>query len=513
MLDEPLIPVDLDRGRERVTLPGLLAALACDAVAGFPGLLAHQRHGWFLFLAQLGAIALHRAGLTAAPVDEAAWRRLLLAFSDDRLEPWQLVVADPTSPALLQPPIACGGLQGYALLAHEPDGIDVLVTAKAHDVKPRRVGTPEPHHWLYALVTLQTLQGYSGKLNYGIARMNGGFASRPLVELTLSPRWGRRLLRALEVARQARAGILDRHPDYFHGDLALLWLRSWDEEESLSLRDLDPFFIEICRRVRLVRGPDGRLAAWSRTSTVPRIAAKATLGNLGDPWLPIGTDGKALTVSGSGFHYGLVVELLDEASYLRMPALQPLVGDPEEDAWLHLAVLVRGQGETQGLHERWLPVPGVKGGGGFMGTLAAPRLGEIGKLMIEDARNARGALRAALAVYLQGGPDEKQKLDRRDKRARDATDALDQRIDHDLFFQCLWQLVERAEDDDAYEQRLAAWRARLARFVRSAFEEAVAALPAPQSRHERARAKAELMLNALLGKHRLVHVKEQERAA
>jgi CRISPR system Cascade subunit CasA len=417
------------------------------------------------------------------------------------------LVADLSRPAFLQPPIPRSDLQGYEPLAHEPDGIDVLVTAKAHDVKPRRVGAAEAHHWLYALATLQTMQGYSGKLNYGIARMNGGFASRPLVELTLNRRWGQRFRRALRIACEARDGILKEYPDYYHGKLALPWVEPWDAEASLSLRDLDPFFVEICRRVRLVQGADGRVAAWGRNSTVPRVAAKEACGNLGDPWLPVSKDGKALTVGTGGFHYGLVVELLDSSRYKPVPGLHILNDDPSAGLWLHLAVLARGQGETGGLHERWLPLPGRTADGSLRRMLASPRLGEISRLLVDDAKNARGALRAALAVYLQGGPEQPNW---RDERTRDTAAALDRRIDQELFFQHFWVLVALAGDDAAYETRLKEWRAKLYSLTRGEFEAAVEALPAPQNRKERARAKAELALGGLLRKHGLSEPRREE---
>ena len=498
MLDDRIIPLDLARGRERASLPEVLAALVRDEVEGFPDLLAYQRHGWFLFLAQTSTIALERAGLDRPPVDAASWRELLLALTDGRPEPWRLVVPDLTKPAFLQPPLPSGELAGHQLLANEPDGIDVLVTAKAHDVKPLRIGTAEPHHWLYAILTLQTMQGYSGKLNYGIARMNGGFASRPLVELTPSRRWGSRFLRALRVARRARNRILARHPDYYHGDLALLWLVDWAEERSLSLRDLDPFFVEICRRVRLVEDPAGRISAWGRTSTVPRVEAKDAAGVLGDPWLPV-LDNKALTVAPNGFHYARVVEILTEAN--RPMALELFDDDPPDRLWLHLAVLVRGQGETGGVHERWLPVPGRGGEGDWFG------IGDIGELMVADAGHARQALRSALTLYLQGGPDEP---DWREERAREAAAMLDRRIDRELFFLHLWDLAKVKANDTAYGEAMAIWRQALCGLVREEFATAVVALPAPENRKERAHAKAANMLDGLLRKYGLMATRTEE---
>jgi len=47
---------------QRSSLPDLFAAMARDEVRDFPALRPHQRHPWHAFLAQLAAIALHRAG-------------------------------------------------------------------------------------------------------------------------------------------------------------------------------------------------------------------------------------------------------------------------------------------------------------------------------------------------------------------------------------------------------------------------------------------------------------------
>jgi CRISPR system Cascade subunit CasA len=172
----------------------VLAGLCGNTLIGFDGLAAHQRHGWDLFLYQIAALALERSGEAEAVADDTAWQALddprawrdrLAALTPGCAETaWCLVVQDLAKPALLQPPIGTGRLDDYKIAGETPDEIDVLVTSKDHDVKAARAGSAEPRHWLFALVTLQTLQGYSGRGNFGIARMNGGFASRPLVMRT-----------------------------------------------------------------------------------------------------------------------------------------------------------------------------------------------------------------------------------------------------------------------------------------------------------------------------------------
>ena len=90
----------------------------------------------------------------------------------------------------------------------------------------------------------------------------------------------------------------------------LVWLISWDGSDSLPFASLDPWYIEICRRVRLINTVD-RLNAFVTGSKAPRIAAKERNGITGDPWMPVdGAAAKALTIGGRGFDYKLAAELL-----------------------------------------------------------------------------------------------------------------------------------------------------------------------------------------------------------
>ena len=66
-----------------------------------------------------------------------------------------------------------------------PDELDLLVTAKNHDLKSIVAGQANADDWIFALITLQTMEGFSGAGNYGISRMNGGLGNRPA--LTLAP--------------------------------------------------------------------------------------------------------------------------------------------------------------------------------------------------------------------------------------------------------------------------------------------------------------------------------------
>jgi CRISPR system Cascade subunit CasA len=125
---------DAQRRMHQATLPEVLARLASSELADFPCVRTHQLEPWCMFLTQLAALALHRAGQTYAAVSAEQWRGLLLALTEHAEAPWCLVVDDLSLPAFFQPPVPEGTVDACKV-CQRPDDIDVLVTAKAHDVK------------------------------------------------------------------------------------------------------------------------------------------------------------------------------------------------------------------------------------------------------------------------------------------------------------------------------------------------------------------------------------------
>ena len=172
LLSDPLIRVRLVDGTSTMlSLPEVYEALAADGVAAFSALRPHQRHAWHAFLAQLGVIAVQRAGEAAPPRTAGEWGALLRGltpeFSDD--EPWQLLVDDPTQPAFMQCP-APNAVRPYRGRVTTPDDLDILVTAKNHDVKQAVALGCGLDDWIFALIDLQTMAGFLGAGNYGVAR-------------------------------------------------------------------------------------------------------------------------------------------------------------------------------------------------------------------------------------------------------------------------------------------------------------------------------------------------------
>ena len=491
LLTDPIIPIEAEGARTSVTLPCLYSRLCRNEVGGFPGLAAHQSQAWYQFLAQLGALAMLRGGLDETASDPAVWRNLLTELAPGSADTaWTLLVDDAAQPAFLQPPTAL--IDVFKPAAETPDALDVLVTAKNHDRKQAQARAGEPHLWVFALVTLQTAQGFSGRGNYGIARMNGGHSSRVLVDRRPGARWGVRVVRAIHMLLACRDKILMNAPSHYRSGegLALTWLRDWDTDEPLQMTELDPFFIEVCRRVRLDRMTDGRIMARVRPASAARINAKSFSGNLGDPWVPIKLrDQTALTVSGTGFDYRLAQRILFGSEVLKPPlALSPLSWERNQACEIHMAVLVRGQGKTEGLHERIIPLP--RSSVPAFDIVAenddgSPTLAQLSDEMVRSAGNVRKVLRQAVLVYLQGPENPNFKK----PEATSVLTKFDRRID-ERFFSHLFG-APRTGTDKALQE----WQKLLKEeALRLAYDDVWARMTPPSSRREKARASSEMVL-------------------
>ncbi len=249
-------------------MPELYAALFADDVESFPALRPHQRHAWHALLCQLAAIACIRASLSCPPSDAEGWRVALEGLTPDfpEGEPWRLV-SPLDRPAFLQPVV--GAVDGFKRFV-TPDQLDILVTSKNHDVKVARLAESKADDWLFALVTLQTMEGFLGAGNYGVSRMNGGFSNRPGFSLAPVGGVGAHVRRDTERLIDLREKMLDHSAGFDEGGLALVWLAPWDGATSLRPKELDPYYIEICRRVRLAE-KNQRIHACASGSKAPRI--------------------------------------------------------------------------------------------------------------------------------------------------------------------------------------------------------------------------------------------------
>ena len=385
-----------------VSLPELFVALTADEVRDYPALRPHQRHPWHAFLVQLAAIALHKAERTTAFETAQEWREALLALTPDDPDgaAWCLV-SPPNRPALLQAPVTGGNISEWKSEAYAADEIDMLVTSKNHDLKGSRAQRSQAEDWLFALLSLQTQEGFLGAGNYGISRMNGGFASKPGVGVAAVGFPGARWTRDIAALLARRDRTVESNGLQDDGGLALVWLVPWDGLGSLSFAQLDPFYIEICRRIRLQSAGD-QITSIGTGSKAARIAAKELNGLTGDAWTPIDVEGgKALTITSNGFNYKLVSELMFGAKY-QAPTAHNL-GQAGGDGSLIFITqgITRGQGKTEGYHERRVPIsPKARG---LLIANQKAQLEHISNQRIAAVAEVRKLLWLALAVLFANG--------------------------------------------------------------------------------------------------------------
>jgi CRISPR system Cascade subunit CasA len=479
LLDDPIIEVRFTDGKvDKTNLPGIFCALLEDSILSFEALQPHQQQPWFSFLVQIAAMAVAREMDGEISTEPATWRKALINLADGSEAAWHLVVEEVSQPAFMQSPVPEGSLEEaeYKSDIRTPDELDMLVTSKNHDLKGNRVLYPKPEYWLYALLTLQTMEGFLGRGNYGIVRMNGGFGNRPFVGLAPKLSWGVRFNRDLNVLLSYREKMLTMYNAKGH---ALLWMECWNgtKASSISLADCDPYFMEICRRIRLIKN-NGDICCYRTNTKASRILTPDDLnGQTQDPWTPIEKKGvKALTLGESGFTYKLLQQLLLGEEYTTPIALE-FQGAEQNGAFLITQALVRGQGKTGGLHQRIVPVPPKVSSRLFDNPSSQKKLAKRAQERVAlTSEVQKKILYPAIASLLSSGKNEKIDYE----KLAPWIDRFDQAID-DRFFESLWASVE-VDPDEARKR----WQLILLEEAEKLLREAERSIPIADLRRLRA---------------------------
>lgn len=486
LLDEPLIRARLVDGGQLVqySLPSLFVALARGEVRDFPALRPHQRHPWHAFLVQLAAMALHHAGQENSFEAEQEWKCALLALTPEHPDGAAWCLISPyDKPAFMQAPVPNTQVSDWGNRLYAPDELDMLVTSKNHDLKAARMRQFSPDDWVMALISLQTQEGFFGKGNYGISRMNGGFSSRSAIGVVPVGHWGLRWKRDVSTLLKHRKEIVDFMELQNENGIGLVWQEAWSGDSSLAFSSLDPFYIEICRRIRLIQSDGGQsISAVATGSKVARVDSKGRNGITGDPWMPIDTAaGKALTIDSDGFHYRLAAELLFGNKF-RIPIAQiPDASDGEADIVVLAQGVTRGKGKTEGYHERRIPIsPKVRSmlfqkQTNLLAKVAGERVDAIGKM--------RSVLWSALAALLDQGAVKDKFSDSAKDKAAVFTKTFEQAEDSH-FFEELNAEIESADPENRRLQWLLSMADRAEANLKTAF------VAGPQNGEQRYRARS-----------------------
>lgn len=487
-------PVITTSAGPKQSLPGMLSAMAQGRVRSFPRLRPHQRPAWHMFLVQLAALAIARSGRDGVPEDEPTWRTALRALTPAHHEdePWRLVVKTRDVPAFMQPPDP-GGLKWSTKFT--PDALDMLITARNHDLKQSVATRAEPEDWVFALVSLQTCEGYGGRGNHGIARMNGGSSSRSMLGLVpangrdhgvhASHHWLRDLRVLLAHRVRGDANVLGTP-----GGEALLWLTPWPEGSQLDLDSLDPWFIEVCRRVRLV-SDEGAMFAECANAKAARTNAKAFHGNVGDPWASIDRkEGKSLTISRRGFDYRRICDLLYSGNW-DIPVLANPAPQDSGDMLLLAEAISRGNSKTEGFKSRTIRIPG-----GRLRMFVSDEVGRLAEAQTKEIEAFDIALRDGLALAAAGG--DRDGIKRGHYGFTNPARARFERAADAIFFPALWARAEAANNHREADQAQHAFLTELKTEADRVFIESLPQMPCRAIHRKRAEARARRRYEAVL---------------
>lgn len=471
LLTEPLIRYR--RAGDGVTihasLPQLFVALAADEVRDYPALRPHQRHPWHAFLVQLAAIALHKAERTTAFETSDEWRDALLALTPDDPDgaAWCLV-SPPNRPAFMQGSNPGWDLSSWETVFDAPDEMDMLGTSKNHDLKGARMHSANLEDWLFSLISLQTQEGSNSGSHKGISRMNSGAGSRCGVGVMPKGGVGIRWQRDIGVLQKTRSSLVETYGLSENEGLALVWLKPWDGESSIPFSTLDPFYIEICRRVRIFT-ESGRLLARRAKTPIPRIDGGNRKGATGDPWMPVDISDevpKALSLQGRGFDYKLICDILFSGKYAKSAA--QFVQSSDGDGLILIAQgVARGNSKTEGYHERRLPIRAK------LRTLLFSKqtqpLALITGKRIDDISGVRWLLEQSIAILFNKGVHERKYAPAVSNNAKEFARPFE-RAEDARFFDDLNEEIEAVDPDAIRLQWMLGLVERAAAILKIAFD-------------------------------------------
>ena len=243
---------------------------------------------------------------------------------------------------------------------------------------------------------------------------------------------------------------------------------------------------------------DGRLQARRATSKAARVRGDQSHGVIGDPWTPLDVTGvpKAMTAQADSLSFRQLSAVLFDSARYRLPMLAlPGRGERTQSATLVAQVLVRGQGRTESLQRREIPVPPRVLGRWATGDAA---LSTRAKQFATMAGTVHGkVLRAALIQLVDGTADPAWTNPQYPPLVAPWVKQAEELADREFFARLFESLDADLTDEDAERE----WANRLQDHARQVFEAATVALPTNAAHRVLACARARSFFERALLRH------------
>ncbi len=350
-----------------------------------------------------------------------------------------MLVGPLTAPAFMQPVLPISKVSPLPIT-----DLDHTTTGAAHHYKPADVTTVEQA--FYALVA-STWRQHIGRGKPGGARQR-----------VLTVLLGDGVTLASEVMTLAGAydAAAPAHPT-LGATLAdhLLWTRPWLQEER---HDVLPWPYLDCRPIRLTM-VDGGVGAVTVDDANIRGRVNTGTGDIGDPQVPIRTDGRAMRLGGRMTYRQAHAALCGSPDVTRAA----IVDLAQAGHQVRIGAVAAGQGKTRGYwettvaveRERWV----------LFGADGSDRLAALSKLALTQCSVAEKAMWSAVRLLFPGATRENLVAKAHTYRAVDTlTDALGP-----ASLQLVASLMAQGPDEDAEAQAINAMCAHHLRETWTAF--------------------------------------------
>jgi hypothetical protein len=419
----PVLRLRTSAGASQASLPEIMSRCTDGSLVDLPGMRLDQRAPVVTTL----AILIHLE------------RRYEMTLTSALRDAGMALVGPLTAPAFMQPVLPVAEVSPLPIT-----DLDHTTTGAAHHYKPADVTTVEQA--FYALLA-STWRQHIGRGKPGGARQR-----------VLTVLLGDGVTLASEVMTLAGAydAVTPAHPT-LGSTLAdhLLWTRPWVQEER---HDVLPWPYLDCRPVRLTV-TDGGVGAVTVDDPNIRGRVGAGTGNIGDPQVPIRTDGRAMRLGGR-ITYRQAHAALCGSPDITRAAIVDLANTGHQ---VRIGAVAAGQGKTRGYwettvaveRERWV----------LFGADGSDRLAALSKLALTQCSVAEKALWSAVRLLFPGAAREDLVAKAHTYRAVDTlTDALGP-----ASLQLVASLMAQAPDDDAEAQAINAMCAHHLRETWTAF--------------------------------------------